>query len=220
MTVQDLVADPSNAGHVGAWDGNEGAFWTAQADRFDETLAGSYNPFLEAAAICEGDRVLDVGCGTGQTTRDCARVASAGSALGVDLSSEMLALARTIATAEGLTNVDFRHADAQIHPFETATFDVVISRMGSMFFGDPVAAFSNFHRALRPDGRLTLLTWQSIAETSGSLSSEPRWLSGATSRHRPRVSRARSRSLTPTGSPPSSTPPASRTSPSTACTSR
>ena len=163
-TEQGLIADPSNAGQVGAWDGNEGVFWTAQARRFDETLANCHGPFLAAAAIREGDRVLDVGCGTGQATRDAARVAVNGSALGVDLSSQMIALARATADAEGLDNVEFRHADAQIHPFESGAFDVVISRMGSMFFGDPDAAFANLHRALRPDGRLTLLTWQGVAD--------------------------------------------------------
>ncbi len=161
---QPLIADPSNAGQVGAWDGSEGAFWTAQARRFDETLAHCHGPFLTAAAIRERDRVLDVGCGTGQATRDVARVAINGSALGVDLSSQMIALARETAAAEGLDNIEFRHADAQIHPFESAEFDVVISRMGSMFFGDPLAAFANLHRALRPEGRLTLLTWQGVTD--------------------------------------------------------
>jgi SAM-dependent methyltransferase len=159
-----LIADPSNAGQVGAWDGSEGAFWTAQAQRFDETLAQSHGPFLAAAAIRPDDHVLDVGCGTGKATRDVARVAVDGSALGVDLSSQMLALARDTAAAEGLDNVEFRHADAQIHPFGDGEFDTVISRMGSMFFGDPIAAFTNLHRALRPEGRLTLLTWQTLAE--------------------------------------------------------
>jgi SAM-dependent methyltransferase len=163
-TQHPLVADPSNSDQVGAWDGNEGAFWTAQAQRFDETLANCHGPFLTAAAVREHDRVLDVGCGTGQATRDVARAASNGSAIGVDLSSQMIALARETAAAEGLDNIEFRHADAQIHPFENAEFDVVISRMGSMFFGDPIAAFTNFHRALRPGGRLTLLTWQGITD--------------------------------------------------------
>jgi SAM-dependent methyltransferase len=163
-TEQVLIADPSNAAQVGAWDGNEGAFWTAQARRFDQTLESSHGPFLAAAGIRARDRVLDVGCGTGQATRDVARIAVDGSALGVDLSSQMIALARETAAAEGLGNVEFRHADAQIHPFGSAEFDVVISRMGSMFFGDPVAAFANLSRALRPDGRLTLLTWQGVTE--------------------------------------------------------
>ena len=163
-TQPDLIADPSNARQVEAWEGNDGAFWAARARRFDETLASFHGPFLTAAAIRERDRVLDVGCGNGQSTRDAARVATNGSALGVDLSSQMLAFARKTAAAEGLANVEFRHADAQIHAFEPAAFDVVISRMGSMFFGDPIAAFTNLHRALRPEGRLTLLTWQGVTD--------------------------------------------------------
>lgn len=162
-TNQPLIADPSNAAQVGAWDGDEGAFWTAQARRFDETLVNLHAPFLAAAAIRETDDVLDVGCGNGQTTRDVARIATHGSALGVDLSAQMLALAHSIATEEGLGNVEFRHADAQIYPFETGAFDAVISRMGSMFFGDAVAAFTNLRRALRPQGQLTLLTWQGVS---------------------------------------------------------
>jgi SAM-dependent methyltransferase len=164
VTVDGLVADPSNADMVGAWDGKEGAFFAAHAERVDRSLASSHRPFLEAAAIQADERVLDVGCGTGETTRDCARAAVNGSALGVDLSSQMLALARRTATAEGLTNIEFLQADAQIHPFGSAGFDVVVSRLGSMFFGDPVAAFTNLRRALRPGGRLTLLTWQGIAD--------------------------------------------------------
>jgi SAM-dependent methyltransferase len=162
--VEGLVADPSNAGMVDAWDGKEGAFFTAHAERVDQSLANLHRPFLEAAAVQADEHVLDVGCGTGESTRDCARAAVNGSALGVDLSSEMLALARRIATVEGLTNVEFRHADAQLHPFDRGRFDVVVSRLGSMFFGDPVAAFTNLGRALRRGGRLTLLTWQGMTE--------------------------------------------------------
>jgi len=164
MEAQDLIADPSNAAQVGAWDGSEGAYWTAHAQRFDDAVARYHRPFLAAAAIGEGDHVLDVGCGTGQAARDAARIATEGSALGVDLSSQMLELARQRAAAEGVGNVEFRQADAQIHLFDTAAFEVVISRMGSMFFGDPVAAFTNLQRALRPSGRLTLLTWQSLTD--------------------------------------------------------
>jgi SAM-dependent methyltransferase len=160
----EFIADPSNAEQVGAWDGNEGAFWADRARRFDEALAGSHGPFLASAGIRANDRVLDVGCGTGQATRDAARIAVGGSALGVDLSSQMLNLARHAATQDGLENVEFRRADAQIHPFEAGAYDSVISRNGSMFFGDPIAAFTNLSRALRPDGRLTLLTWQSVAD--------------------------------------------------------
>ena len=168
MAVSDrqeqLIADQSNSGQVEAWDGNEGAFWTDHALRFDEALADSHRLFLEAAAIRERDRVLDVGCGTGRATRDCARLAAKGFALGVDLSSQMIALAGRTAAAEGLTNIEFRQADAQVEPFEPDSFDVVISRLGSMFFGRPEVAFGNLHRALRPEGRLTLLTWRKLGD--------------------------------------------------------
>jgi SAM-dependent methyltransferase len=163
-TEEHLIADLSNADQLGAWDGSDGAFWVAQARRFDATMANCHRPFLAAAAIEEADRVLDVGCGNGQTTRDAARIATSGSALGVDLSSQMISFARETADAEGLANVEFQQADAQIHPFETGAFDAVISRMGSMFFGDRIAAFANLHRALRPQGRITLLTWQDIRD--------------------------------------------------------
>src|SRR3954463_11830684 len=107
-----LVADPSNADMAGAWDGDEGTFWVTRARHFDEVFAHLHGPFLAAAAIGEREHVLDVGCGNGQSTRDAARVAAQGRALGVDLSSQMLAYARSAAAAEGVTNVEFEQADA------------------------------------------------------------------------------------------------------------
>jgi len=74
----------------------------------------------------------------------------------------MIARARERTLAEGLTNVRFEQADAQVYPFAAQAFDVAISRFGAMFFADPVAAFRNIGRALRPGGRLTLLAWQEL----------------------------------------------------------
>jgi SAM-dependent methyltransferase len=108
--------------------------------------------------------VLDIGCGNGQTTRDAARAATRGEALGVDLSSAMLAQARQRASVEGLANVRFIQADAQIHEFDPGAFDVAISRTGTMFFGEPVAAFANIAGALRPGGRLVMLVWQTYPQ--------------------------------------------------------
>lgn len=176
MSVTDAVpVAPSNREQLRAWDGGEGAYWAANADYYDRSTAAYHRALLDVAAIDVTERVLDIGCGTGQTTRDAARAASAGSALGVDLSAEMLAYARSRATAEGLTNIVFEQADAQIHPFEAGAFDVAISRTGTMFFGDIDAAFSNIAGALRPGGRLALVTWQPIGgnewirEFSGAL---------------------------------------------------
>jgi SAM-dependent methyltransferase len=161
MTTTGAVpVHPTNTEQLRAWDGDEGGYWAAHPEHFERSLAAYHDRFFDAAAITSTDRVLDVGCGTGQTTRDSARVASAGSVLGVDLSSAMLEVARRRAEADGLTNVRFEQADAQIHPFEAGSFDVAIGQTSAMFFGDRVAGLANVGRALRSGGRLALLTWQ------------------------------------------------------------
>lgn len=127
---------------------------------FDTELQRHNAVLRRAWEIGPRDRILDVGCGTGQTTRDAARLAKAGSALGVDISAPMIARARDLAEAEGPGNVAFACGDAAVHPFPSQDFDVVISRFGTMFFADPVAAFANLARSLRHGGRLTMIVWQ------------------------------------------------------------
>ena len=120
-----------------------------------------YNVRLrEAACVRPDDRVLDIGCGTGLTTREAARSATAGSALGVDLSPQMLDRARQLSEEEAIPNVSFQLADAQVHPFGQGEFTVALSRFGTMFFSDPVVAFTNIGRALRPGARLVQVVWQ------------------------------------------------------------
>jgi SAM-dependent methyltransferase len=120
-----------------------------------------YNVRLRAAGdVRTADRVLDIGCGTGQTTREAARSATSGSAFGVDLSRPMLDRARQLSEEQGIPNVSFEVADAQVHPFAPRDFTVGLSRFGTMFFTDPVAAFTNIGRALRPGARLVQLVWQ------------------------------------------------------------
>ena len=162
MTTDALPVHSSNIEQLRAWDGEEGGYWAAHADYFERALAAYDEAFIAAAAIGHGDRVLDIGCGTGKDTREAARITQAGSALGVDLSSAMLDVARQRAAAEGIDNARFEQADAQIHSFESQAFDVAIGRTSAMFFGDRVAALTNVGRALRPGGRLALLTWQPI----------------------------------------------------------
>ena len=147
-----------------AWDGEEGERWAKHAEKFEAGGVRFESRLLDAAAIAPADRILDIGCGTGQSTRDAARRAKEGAALGVDLSSQMLHYARDRASGEGLTNVEFLRADAQVHRFDEASHDVAISSFGAMFFGDPVAAFSNIASALRPGGRLAMLAWQDLEE--------------------------------------------------------
>jgi SAM-dependent methyltransferase len=166
---------PTNAEQLRAWDGDEGTYWAGHAEYFDRSALPFHHRLLAAAAITEHDRVLDIGCGTGQTTVRAARAAAAGSVLGIDLSSAMLAYARRRAADLHLGNVSFVQADAQLHPFDPDAFDVAISSTGATFFGDLRAGFTNIARALRTGGRLALLTWQSlsanewVAEFTGAL---------------------------------------------------
>jgi SAM-dependent methyltransferase len=152
-----------NTGQAEAWNTEEGLHWAAHAEQYDAMSAAFNQPLLDSATIGETDSVLDVGCGNGQSTRLAARRASRGRAVGVDLSGPMLARARELAVAEGLTNIVLEQGDAQVRPFASASFDVAISRFGVMFFADPVAAFRNLGRALRPGGRLAFVCWQDLS---------------------------------------------------------
>ena len=153
-----------NADMRKAWDGRDGDIWAASADQYEIRGAGHRRLLLQAAVIASGERVLDLGCGNGASTREAARMADPGEVVGIDLSSAMLTNARERSSAAGLTNVSFVHGDAQVYDFEPASFDVIISNAGAMFFDDKVAAFTNLRRALRPGGRIALMAWQRLEE--------------------------------------------------------
>jgi SAM-dependent methyltransferase len=127
---------------------------------YDAELRRHNEVLRRACGVQPHDHVLDIGCGTGQTTRQAARTAQAGSALGVDTSATVIERARELARAEGPGNVTFEHANAQVHRFPHERFDLAISRFGTMFFDDPGAAFANIRRALRPAARLVMMVWQ------------------------------------------------------------
>jgi SAM-dependent methyltransferase len=159
---QAPVVDALNAEQAEAWNGPEGEDWAARPDRYDAVSRRYDAPLLAAARLGATDRVLDVGCGAGISTRAAAEVAR--HATGIDLSALLLAEARRRSEAAGLTNTTFLQGDAQVHPFDAGAYDVVISRFGVMFFGDPVAAFTNIARSLRPGGRMAVLSWQGLAQ--------------------------------------------------------
>jgi SAM-dependent methyltransferase len=131
-------------------------------DFYDAELRAHHEHLRAAYGINPDDEVLDIGCGTGLTTREAARAAAPGRVVGVDVSERMLRRARELTAAERLANVRYEHGDAQVHRFDPARFDVAISRFGTMFFADPVAAFANIAAALRAEARLVLLVWQSL----------------------------------------------------------
>lgn len=154
----------ANVEMAAAWDGAQGQHWAAHADHYEATTAGYRRSLLAAVPVDRDAAILDIGCGTGRSTRELARVASSGSVLGVDLSAKMLEQARLEASAEGLPNVRFEQTDAQVHPFTADLFDLAVSLFGAMFFNDPVAAFTNIARALRPEGGLALLAWKPVEQ--------------------------------------------------------
>ncbi|GAA2118222.1 class I SAM-dependent methyltransferase [Actinomadura alba] len=154
-----------NTEQAEAWNGYEGEHWAAHDDRYDAVNGGFNAYLLDAARVGERDRVLDIGCGNGQLTRLAAGRARLGRAHGIDLSAPMLARARARADEEGVSNVTFEQGDAQVHTFPADGHDVAISRFGIMFFGDPVGAFGNVGRALRPGGRLAFLCMTGLEGT-------------------------------------------------------
>ena len=129
-------------------------------DFYDAELRAHHEHLRAAYGISPGDVVVDIGCGTGLTTREAARAAAPGPVVGLDVSERMLTRARQLTAAERLDNVRYELGDAQVHRFDPAAGDVVISRFGTMFFADPAAAFANIATAVRPEARLVLLVWQ------------------------------------------------------------
>jgi len=158
------VTGTANADQYAAWNGDSGRRWADGAARRDKVLAPVAEALFAAARFAPGDAVLDVGCGCGATTLRAAQDAGpAGTALGIDLSEPMLSVARRRAREQSVANVRFEHADAQTHALPAAAHDVAISRFGTMFFADELAAFANIARASRAGARLCLATWQPLA---------------------------------------------------------
>ena len=161
MKTKDELA----AEQAAYWKGAGGTMWLGAYDRIQRGIAGFTETALEATNAQPGERALDVGCGTGGTTADLAKAVGAkGHVLGADISEPLVEAAR----ARGLGNATFEVADATTHAFEPASFDLAFSRFGVMFFGDPVAAFQNIRRALKPSGRLVFLCWRTAAENAWS----------------------------------------------------
>jgi SAM-dependent methyltransferase len=146
------------------WNGDQAAHWLAHEERYERMLAPFTGHLLAAVAIGRADRIVDIGCGTGSTTRAAGRVAVEGHALGLDLSTAMLRQAVRRAQEVRSTNVRFDHGDAQVYGFMPGVGDVALSRFGVMFFADPAAAFANIARGLRRGGRLVFVCWQNLAD--------------------------------------------------------
>jgi SAM-dependent methyltransferase len=120
---------------------------------------------LAAHPPAEGDRVLDIGCGFGDTTRRLAALVGDGEVVGVDIAAPFLDLAREEAATAGIANVDYRLGDVQIADLG-GPYDYVFSRMGVMFFANPVQALRNVLGAMRPGARLAVVVWRRKLDNS------------------------------------------------------
>jgi ubiquinone/menaquinone biosynthesis C-methylase UbiE len=147
------------------WNEVAGPRWVGRQAAQEVRNAEMLEMLLAAAQARPGERVLDVGCGNGVTTLPYARaVGPAGHVTGADISRPMLDAAQQRIAAAGVENVTLFVADAQVHAFPPASFDLLTSRVGVMFFADPVAAFRNLIAALKPSGRLCMAVWATLAE--------------------------------------------------------
>jgi SAM-dependent methyltransferase len=156
-----------NAAQIEQWNGRLGQTWLRYADVLDRVLAPLGNTAMDRADLRSAQRVLDIGCGPGDTTLALARrVGPTGHVLGVDISAPLLTLAReraAKATPAERAPVDFRESDASEAALPSDR-DHVFSRFGVMFFADPPRAFAHLRGALVPRGRLTFVCWRKLVD--------------------------------------------------------
>lgn len=164
MATEDMAAAQQRHEEQRAyWNGDPGGRWLARAEQTDRMLAPVLDAAITAAQVKPGETVLDVGCGCGASVVSLAHVVGAtGRVVGIDISEPMLGLARR--RTAGLPHTECLAADAATHDFTTLRADLIFSRFGVMFFGDPGKAFANLKRALKPGGRILFACWRPIFE--------------------------------------------------------
>jgi SAM-dependent methyltransferase len=152
-----------NADQISYWNGPGGQRWADRQQAQDILLRPIADALIDRASPKAGERIIDVGCGSGATTIAFAqKVGPSGHVFGIDVSGPMLARARQSAPEE--LPVDFVLADATVYPFDPSSFDLLASRFGVMFFAQPALSFANMRRALRPSGRLAFACWREPRE--------------------------------------------------------
>ena len=157
------IGHEQNADQIAYWNGPGGQRWADRQQAQDILLAPIAEALIDRARPHSGERVIDIGCGSGATTIAFAqKVTPSGHVLGVDVSGPMLARARQTAP-KGLP-VDFVLADATVYPFDPGSFDLLVSRFGVMFFAEPALSFANIRKALRPSGRMAFACWREPRE--------------------------------------------------------
>jgi SAM-dependent methyltransferase len=155
----------ANAAQRRYWNTVAGPRWVATPGFRERRNQESLALLLARLGLTGGESVLEIGCGTGAATVPlAAAVGEHGRVVAVDISEPMLGAARQRVGERRLHNVTLLLGDAQVFAFEPAAFDLATSRMGVMFFADPVAAFRNIGGALKPGRRLVFACWAPLAE--------------------------------------------------------
>jgi SAM-dependent methyltransferase len=158
----DSTLCPAASGQP-AWDEERAAWWLANADAREKQLQPVSDALFDRASLQPGERVLDVGVGSGPTTGQAwEAVRPDGSVTGIDVAPPMIAAARQRITA---SEIEWIVGDAASYDFAPSTYDAVISRFGVMFFTDPVAPFRNLSEATRSGGRLIVTVWSQLYAT-------------------------------------------------------
>ena len=154
-----------NAAQIDYWNAVAGETWARFQDQLDRQIESLGDRAAKALEPRAGERLLDIGCGCGQTSVALARrVGPDGAVLGVDISKPMLDVARARPVPVGAATPAFARVDAQTGELGVAAFDAAFSRFGVMFFADPTAAFANIRHALKPGGRLAFVCWRPFAQ--------------------------------------------------------
>jgi len=152
-----------NADQIAYWNGPAGGRWADRQAAQDILLGPVADILIDRAKPVSGERVIDVGCGSGASAIAFGRkVAPSGHVFGIDVSNPMLERARASAPKD--LPIDFVLADATVYPFDPQSVDLLASRFGVMFFADPVLSFTNMRKALRPSGRLAFACWREPRE--------------------------------------------------------
>jgi SAM-dependent methyltransferase len=159
------MPDTANTAMEQYWNQVAGPRWVGRAGLQEARNIEVAHLLQQAAAPQPGERVLDVGCGTGATAIPfAAAIGPTGRVTGIDISEPMLGQARQNIANAGAANITLVQADAQVHRFPPHSFDLLISRFGVMFFADPVAAFTNLFAGLRQGGRLCMAVWAAMEQ--------------------------------------------------------
>jgi SAM-dependent methyltransferase len=163
--MTDNTSPTDNAAQIDYWNATAGQTWARHQEQLDRQIEPLGLEAMRSLAPAPGEWILDIGCGCGQTSLELAtRVTASGAVTGVDISVPMLKVARARVVPTGAATPEFRQVDAQTGDLGEGFYDAIYSRFGVMFFSDPVAAFANLRKALKPEGRLAFVCWRPFQE--------------------------------------------------------